>query len=57
MAQGDLRPMDGRDRARAELEELYARRAPLYAAAELTIDTGTRDVEQVASALQDALEA
>jgi XRE family aerobic/anaerobic benzoate catabolism transcriptional regulator len=39
VAQGDLRPMGGRERARAELEALYAERAPLYARAELVVDT------------------
>jgi XRE family aerobic/anaerobic benzoate catabolism transcriptional regulator len=39
VAQGDMRPMADRDRAWAELVELYERRAPLYAGADFTIDT------------------
>jgi XRE family aerobic/anaerobic benzoate catabolism transcriptional regulator len=39
VAQGDLRPMGGRERARSELEALYAERAPLYARAEIVVDT------------------
>lgn len=39
LAQGDRRPMEGRARAFAELEDLLRRRAPLYARADLVVDT------------------
>lgn len=39
VAQGDRRPMAGKPQARAELESIYAQRAPLYAQADLTVDT------------------
>src|SRR5262245_45106451 len=38
-AQGDRRPMQGRPRALQELEELLARREPLYARCEVAVDT------------------
>ncbi len=41
LAQGDMRPMAGRPEALRELGELWAERAPLYAAADLTVDTDT----------------
>jgi XRE family aerobic/anaerobic benzoate catabolism transcriptional regulator len=44
-AQGDERPMAQRSSARAELDALWAARAPLYAEAELHIDTSVVDVE------------
>jgi XRE family aerobic/anaerobic benzoate catabolism transcriptional regulator len=47
IAQGDERPMDGRDRARLELEELYTRRSPHYAEAEVTVVTTDRPLEDV----------
>jgi len=55
LAQGDMRPMGGRSRARAELEELYARRAPRYAEADLVIDTAHRDVQAVVEAVKAAV--
>jgi XRE family aerobic/anaerobic benzoate catabolism transcriptional regulator len=39
IAQGDRRPMEGRARAFAELEELLKRRAPQYAKADVVVDT------------------
>jgi XRE family transcriptional regulator, aerobic/anaerobic benzoate catabolism transcriptional regulator len=39
MAQGDLRPMKNRPSAMAELRALLTARTPLYAEAEITIDT------------------
>lgn len=39
MAQGDLRPMHNKPHAFTELSDLLAVRAPLYARAQLTIDT------------------
>ncbi len=49
LAQGDVRPMHQRARARAELEALYAARAPLYAAADLVVDTSALDVDASAA--------
>lgn len=45
-AQGDERPMAMRSTARAELDALWATRAPLYAQAAVHIDTTTTTVEQ-----------
>lgn len=47
VAQGDRRPMGGRDRARAELEELYQRRSPLYARAAATVETSGKSPAEV----------
>lgn len=49
LAQGDVRPMEKRAQARAELEALHAARAPLYAAAELVVDTSRLDVDASAA--------
>jgi XRE family aerobic/anaerobic benzoate catabolism transcriptional regulator len=51
-AQGDERPMAARSTARAELDALWAARAPLYAEAALTIDTSTVDVDGAVAALR-----
>ncbi len=51
-AQGDVRPMRGRDNARAELEAILAARAPAYAQAELHVDTDGRAPEEVAGEVQ-----
>jgi XRE family aerobic/anaerobic benzoate catabolism transcriptional regulator len=51
MAQGDLRPMKNRPSAMAELRALLAARAPLYAEAELTIDTTKLDVAKAVDAV------
>jgi XRE family transcriptional regulator, aerobic/anaerobic benzoate catabolism transcriptional regulator len=55
VAQGDLRPMANRSRARAELEALYEARAPLYQRADMVIDTRDVDVEGVCERLLAAL--
>lgn len=47
-AQGDFRPMRGRDDALAELKAILAAREPLYAQAELHVDTEVLDVEAAA---------
>lgn len=49
LAQGDVRPMERRAQARAELEALYAARAPLYGAAKLHVDTSSLDVDASAA--------
>jgi XRE family aerobic/anaerobic benzoate catabolism transcriptional regulator len=51
MAQGDLRPMKNRPSAMAELRALLTARAPLYAEAELTIDTTKLDVGRAVDAV------
>jgi XRE family transcriptional regulator, aerobic/anaerobic benzoate catabolism transcriptional regulator len=55
LAQGDQRPMHQRARARAELEELYSERAPLYAQADLVVDTSAMDVERSAHRIAAAI--
>jgi XRE family aerobic/anaerobic benzoate catabolism transcriptional regulator len=50
-AQGDMRPMQGRPEALAELTALWAERAPLYAQADLTVDTDARGEAGALSAL------
>lgn len=53
IAQGDHRPMARRAQARAELEALFAARAPLYARADLVVDTTTLDVAAVCENILD----
>ncbi len=55
VAQGDRRPMKGRADAMNELRALLRERAPLYGAAELTIDTEGCTVSTVASRLLQRL--
>jgi XRE family aerobic/anaerobic benzoate catabolism transcriptional regulator len=51
MAQGDLRPMKNRPSAMAELRALLTARAPLYAEAEVTIDTTKLGVDDAVDAV------
>ncbi len=53
-AQGDERPMASRSRARAELDALWNARAPLYAQAELHIDTSVVDVDGAVAVIRAA---
>lgn len=46
-AQGDFRPMRGREDSLAELKGILAAREPLYAQAELHVDTERADIEAV----------
>jgi XRE family aerobic/anaerobic benzoate catabolism transcriptional regulator len=46
-AQGDRRPMAGRAEPLAELRELLKEREPLYAEAEVTIDTSMKTPEEI----------
>lgn len=46
VAQGDLRPIQGRPAARRELEDLLRARRHLYAQADVTIDTSALGVER-----------
>lgn len=54
-AQGDLRPMRGRPDALAELREILADRAPLYAQADLVVDTEEGGVAGVVEQLSHRL--
>ena len=58
MKQGDRRPMDEHPQAREALRDLISRREPLYAHAELTVETSgltvTKVVERVAKAVAKA---
>lgn len=47
VAQGDVRPMRGRPRAMNELRQLLGARAPLYAQADVVIDTSTHGLDGV----------
>jgi XRE family aerobic/anaerobic benzoate catabolism transcriptional regulator len=49
--QGDRRPMADHPQAMADLRALLARREPLYALADHTVDTSTATVEQVVAAV------
>ncbi len=54
-SQGDTRPMRGRHDAMADLRALVKQRHPLYAAADLTVDTSGIALAQVVWAVQVAL--
>ena len=54
LAQGDERPMAKRSRARAELEALHAARAPLYASADVVVNTGALEVDGSVRAIVNA---
>jgi XRE family transcriptional regulator, aerobic/anaerobic benzoate catabolism transcriptional regulator len=56
-AQGDTRPMAGRDNAMAELRALLARREPLYAASTLTADTSAAPPDAVVASLAAELDS
>jgi XRE family aerobic/anaerobic benzoate catabolism transcriptional regulator len=52
IAQGDLRPMRGRDFAMAELRTILEQRHRLYALADVTIDTSGREPAACVAQLQ-----
>ena len=52
-AQGDERPMAKRSSARAELDALWYARRPLYAQAELHVDTSALGVAEAVAAIVD----
>ncbi len=52
-AQGDLRPMEGRPNALAELEAILDERSGLYAEADVHVDTDVLSVTGVVEALAD----
>lgn len=51
LAEGDHRPVEGRDNAMAELRHLLATRESLYRRSEIAIDTSSRTVPQVVEEL------
>lgn len=51
VSQGDRRPMADHPQAMADLRALLARREPLYARADRTVDTSGRTVEEIVDAL------
>jgi XRE family transcriptional regulator, aerobic/anaerobic benzoate catabolism transcriptional regulator len=53
--QGDLRPMQNRPQAKAELKRRLKEREPLYARAELTVSTSGRTVDEVVTELREAV--
>ena len=55
IAQGDMRPFKGRSPAVDEIRQLLASRDPLYARADLTIDTSARTAHQTLADLRAAL--
>jgi XRE family aerobic/anaerobic benzoate catabolism transcriptional regulator len=57
MAQGDMRPMQGRAAAMDELRRILQERAPLYAKADATLDTTGKTVRQCVADLRRMLAA
>lgn len=55
MHQGDRRPMENQPQAMEALRALHARRAPLYARADITVDTGALEPGAVVAAIEDAI--
>jgi XRE family aerobic/anaerobic benzoate catabolism transcriptional regulator len=56
-AQGDLRPMRGRDNALGELRAILAERAPLYNQAEVCLDTDRLGIDGTVGAVVDWLDS
>ena len=57
IAQGDQRPVRDSSDALSELRQILAARSPLYAEAELHVDTSDREPDAVAGQIVDALTA
>lgn len=55
MRQGDRRPMDQHPQAREALRDLLARREPLYARADVTVDTARLSVTQAVERVERSL--
>ena len=51
--QGDLRPMKGRNNALKELKQLLKVRSPLYAQADLHLDTDQKEITQLSRTMID----
>ena len=56
VAQGDLRPMTGNREAMDDLKRILASRTPLYAKAQITLDTSRRTLEANFEALRGQVE-
>ncbi len=56
VAQGDLRPMTGNREAMDDLKRILASRTPLYAKAQITVDTSRRTLEANFEALRGQVE-
>ena len=54
-AQGDLRPMQGRDKAYQDLVHLLEQREPLYRQANLVIETSEKPIEAIVGELCDGV--
>ena len=54
IAQGDMRPMSGNPEAMNDLRRILATRDPLYAKADVAIDTTGRTVEEAFESLRQA---
>jgi XRE family aerobic/anaerobic benzoate catabolism transcriptional regulator len=57
VAQGDLRPMQGRSEAMADLTRILDARESLYRKADVTLDTSGETLQQSLSKLQRAIVA
>jgi XRE family aerobic/anaerobic benzoate catabolism transcriptional regulator len=57
VAQGDGRPMKGRPGAMAELRALLEARMPLYAKADITLDTSARGIKDATRTIAEAVGA
>jgi len=55
MHQGDRRPMENQPQAMDALRALHARREPLYARADITVDTSRLEPEAVVAAIERAV--
>lgn len=55
IAQGDLRPMAGNTRSMQDLLQILQSREPLYAKADITLDTSNRTPQQAVAELRRAL--
>ena len=55
VGQGDARPMADRPRAMTELRALLAARTPLYAEADVVVDTGELGIQAVAQLVRERL--
>lgn len=57
VAQGDLRPMSGNREAMEDLRRILAGRAAFYGRADLTLDTGGRNVDESFAQMRDEVHA
>lgn len=53
IAQGDLRPMQGREEAMADLRRILAERNELYGLADAVIDTSNKTIDASQEELQN----